>query len=278
MKDQPSGRRRTRAFRGLTNRIVTRPLHADGIRLIALAALTTVVAACSPRPDWGSVETIAGEQVRVECRGTATPAVVLVHGIGDEASSASYEKVLERLPTDRRVCRYDRPGAGDSPEPRRQGRDAENLDQELDGVVQRADPNRPVLLVGHSFGSYPVLTYTTRHRERVAAVVLLDGVEPTMGLLQAIGVSDWSDVKMAAERLDLAAVQEQTASAVSAGTGALADLPLTVVRRDKGVTPDWLAAQQRLAALSGKGRLVVAAGSGHEVPTDAPDSVVTAIG
>jgi hypothetical protein len=39
-----------------------------------------------------------------------------------------------------------------------------------------------------------------------------------------------------------------------------------------------LAAQQRLAALSGKGRLVVAAGSCHEVPTDAPDPVVTAIG
>jgi pimeloyl-ACP methyl ester carboxylesterase len=257
---------------------VTRPLRADVVRLTALAALTSAVAACSPAPDWGSVETIAGEQVRVECRGTATPAVVLVHGIGDEASSASFDKVLERLPPDRRVCRYDRPGAGDSPEPRRHGRDAGDLDQELDGVVQRADPDRPVLLVGHSFGSYPVLTYTTRHRERVAAVVLLDGVDPTMGLRKAIGVSDWSDVKMAAERLDLAAVQEQTASAVSAGAGAFADLPLTVVRRDKGVMPDWLAAQQRLTALSSKGRLVVAAGSGHEVPTDAPDSVVTAIG
>ena len=116
MKAQPAGRGRTRAFRGLTNRIVTRTLRADAVRLTALAALTSVVVACSPAPDWGSVETIAGEQVRVECRGTVTPAVVLVHGIGDGASSASFDKVLERLPTDRRVCRYDRPGAGDSPE------------------------------------------------------------------------------------------------------------------------------------------------------------------
>lgn len=145
-------------------------------------------------------------------------------------------------------------------------------------VVREADPARPVLLVGHSFGSYPVLAYTAAHRERVAGVVLLDGLEPRLGLRAALGATSWSDVAMARENLDLAAVQEQTAAAVEAGAAAFADLPLTVVRRGENAPTTWRDAQQRLADLSGRGELVVAAGAGHEIPADAPATVATAIG
>ncbi len=241
------------------------------------AAVAVLAGGCGGAPAWGAVEEAAGERQRVQCRGTAAPAVVLVHGIGDRASSASYADVIGRLPADRRVCRYDRPGAGDSPAPRRAGRTATDLVAELDAVVRAADPTRPVVLVGHSFGSYPVLAYTAGHRDRVAGAVLVDGVEPGFGLAGALGADSLDTVPQAREALDLAAVQRGTAELVGDRRSAYADLPLTVLRRGRGTTPAWLAAQERLAALSRRGTLAVAEKAGHDIPTDDPSAVAAAV-
>ncbi len=239
-----------------------------------LLALVLVIIACGRDPMGVEVDA-AGQRQRVDCAGTAGPAVVLVHGIGDRASSASFNAVMTRLGDDRRRCRFDRPGAGDSPAPSRTGRDAEDLDRELAAVVDRADPAGPVVLVGHSFGSYPVLHFAARHPDRVRAVVTLDGVEPGFGVHRAVGVPAGAPVPMAAEGLDLAAVQRQTAAAAGR-PGALGDLPLVVLERHDAPA-DWRSAQRRLAALSTAGRLVTVPESGHEIPTDAPDQVISAI-
>ncbi|MDR7275196.1 alpha/beta fold hydrolase [Catenuloplanes atrovinosus] len=239
-----------------------------------LAACVLTLTACGNESDWGTVTEAAGERQRVECRGTVTPAVVLVHGIGDRAGSASWSEVLDLLPDDRRVCRYDRPGAGDSPAPRASGRDGTALAAELDAVV--AEAGAPVVLAGHSFGSYPVLIYTAAHRDRVAGVVLVDGVDPAFGLLPALGAGSWADVSMAKEGLALETVERQARDAV-ARPDVFAGLPLTVLRRGENATDAWIAAQQRLAGLSPRGELRVADGAGHQIPADDPDAVVAAI-
>ena len=242
--------------------------------VLALLGLVFVIIGCGRDPMGVEVDA-AGERQRVDCAGTAGPAVVLVHGLGERASSASFNAVMTRLADDRRRCRFDRPGAGDSPAPSRAGRDAADLDRELAAVVDRADPDAPVVLVGHSFGSYPVLHFAARHPDRVRAVVTLDGVEPGFGVLRALGAADLGQVAMAGEGLDLAAVQRQTAAAAGR-PAALGDLPLVVLERH-AAPADWRAAQRRLAALSSAGRLITVAGSGHEIPTDAPDRVIEAI-
>jgi pimeloyl-ACP methyl ester carboxylesterase len=233
----------------------------------AVLLLSLLVLGCGRQP-MGIELAAGGERVRVDCAGTVGPAVVFVHGLGERASAASFTGVRSRLDGDRRTCRYDRPGAGDSPPPTRTGRDAAALDRELAAVVDTADPDRPVVLVGHSFGSYPVLHFAAAHPGRVRAVVTLDGVEPGFGVLRALG-----DAPPGGEQLDLAAVQAQTARAVRAGLG---DLPLLALERDVA-GPDWVAAQRRLAALSTAGRVVRVPESGHELPTDDPDAVVAAI-
>lgn len=242
--------------------------------VLAVTASVLLTAACGSA-GWGTLTEAAGERQRVECAGTAGPAVVFVHGLGDEASSASFAPVIDRLDDGRRWCRYDRPGAGDSPAPTEAGRDADDLDRELDAVVREADADGPVVLVGHSFGSYPALHYAVTHDDRVAGLVLLDGVEPGFGLLRALGAADPGEVPMADEALDLAAVQEQT-TAVTEGREPLGDLPLVVLARGRDSTGDWEAAQRELGELSSAGQ-VRTVDSSHEVPTDAPDAVVEAL-
>jgi pimeloyl-ACP methyl ester carboxylesterase len=229
-----------------------------------LIALVLVVLACGRDP-MGVELAAAGERQRVDCAGADGPAVVFVHGLGDRTSAASFNAVMTRLGDERRRCRFDRPGAGDSPPPARAGRDAAALDRELAAVVDRADPDAPVVLVGHAFGSYPVLHFAARHPDRVRAVVTLEGMEPRSGL----------DPYTGAEGLDLAAVQRQTAAALP-GPGALGDLPLLVLERHES-PPDWRAAQRRLATLSTAGKVVTVPESGHELPTDSPDQVIDAI-
>ncbi|MCX6598300.1 MAG: alpha/beta hydrolase [Acidobacteria bacterium] len=54
------------------------------------------------------------------------------------------------------------------------------------------------------------------------------------------------------------------------------DLPLVVISRPQ---PDaWVASQKDIAALSTRGKLVMAPGSGHDIELDAPQLVVDAIG
>jgi pimeloyl-ACP methyl ester carboxylesterase len=114
---------------------------------------------------------ISGRHVRSS--GDTGPAAVFEAGIA--ASSANWTKVQSALASSTRTWSYDRPGLGWSA-PESRGCSLEHLTDDLRMLIHAIAPPRPIVLVGHSFGTYIVRTYAHRFPEDVAGLVLVDPV------------------------------------------------------------------------------------------------------
>ena len=123
----------------------------------------------------GSFHSIGGYQMHIHCTGSGSPAVVL-----EAAASATWlawRRVQPQLSQLTRVCSYDRAGHGWS-EPRPGPRDADHIVGELHDLLEKADLERPVVLVAHSAGGLYVREYARRFPTEVAGVALLDTSSP----------------------------------------------------------------------------------------------------
>jgi pimeloyl-ACP methyl ester carboxylesterase len=142
--------------------------------LLALGALAQAICVRRDRrrfPPPGRV--INGRHVRhVGDRG---PVVVFEAGIA--ASSANWSKVQSELAASARTYSYDRPGFGWSA-PRRGTCSLKTLTDDLHALIRAMGVPCPVVLAGHSFGTYIVRVYAHRFPKDVAGLVLVDPVTP----------------------------------------------------------------------------------------------------
>jgi pimeloyl-ACP methyl ester carboxylesterase len=238
--------------------------------------------------------------VLAEC-GRGSPAVVLETGLG--AESEEWSTVQAALAPLTRVCRYDRAARGASdvaPQPR----SALDLVEDLRVLLHRADVMPPYVLVGHSLGGLLVRLFAHRHREQVAALVLVDSMhedqfdvfaptlpppradEPT-GLTETreFWTRGWRDWHSTQEGLDLVASCEQARAIDSLG-----DLPMHVLSAgtflNQPLVPEafrprlqgmWDGLQQRLVRLSTRSTHSTCLGSGHFLQREAPQQVAAAV-
>jgi pimeloyl-ACP methyl ester carboxylesterase len=107
--------------------------------------------------------------------GSRGPAVAFEAGIG--ASSSNWGIVQAELATSARTFSYDRPGLGWSA-PARGRCSLRTLTDDLHELIRAADVPRPVVLTGHSFGTYIARVYAHRFPEDVIGLVLVDPVTP----------------------------------------------------------------------------------------------------
>jgi pimeloyl-ACP methyl ester carboxylesterase len=120
----------------------------------------------------GQMVDIGGRKLHLVCSGTGSPTVILEAG----ASSFAIDWTLVQRDITRtnRVCSYDRAGDGWSelgPHPRT----LRQIVYELHTLLERAGEDHPFVLVGHSFGGWPVRAYAATYPSEVAGIVLVEG-------------------------------------------------------------------------------------------------------
>jgi len=122
-------------------------------------------------PPPGELIDADGQRLHVSCAGTGAPVVLFEAGIA--ASSLSWTHVQPAVARFTRACAYDRAGLGWS-DPATRPRSVERMIVELRAVAAHAAPAEPVVLVGHSFGSFLALVYAMKYPSDVSGLVLLD--------------------------------------------------------------------------------------------------------
>jgi pimeloyl-ACP methyl ester carboxylesterase len=145
-------------------------------------------------------------------------------------------------------------------------------------LLTTADIRPPYMLVGHSLGGLYVQMFARKYSNEVSGVVLLDSASAQAP----------KELKTRARlKRGSAAYLEEEGVAESNKQVTYADpfpdVPLTVIAATdhgpffKDWEPTLMHLQRQLATLSPRGTLIVAQGSGHDVQTDRPGTVIDAI-
>lgn len=141
--------------------------------LIASAALTVVLgfplAAQQPADTAGRFVTVFGAKIYYIDRGSG-PVVVLIHGVGDQASV--WSKSIAPLSAKHRVIALDLIGFGHSDKPLLDYR-VDTFVDFLTGFLNALNVSR-ASLVGNSLGGWVAAQYALRHPESVDRLVLVD--------------------------------------------------------------------------------------------------------
>ena len=139
----------------------------------------------------GLIDIGGGRNMYMTCRGTGSPTVVLVSGLGDAADvwnvtadPKNERPVFDEIAKLTRVCAYDRPGTirvtdDDklSPStPVEQPTSAKPAAADLDALLGASGEPGPYVLVGHSFGGDIIRLYAGAHPAEVGGLVLVDAL------------------------------------------------------------------------------------------------------
>jgi pimeloyl-ACP methyl ester carboxylesterase len=231
---------------------------------------------------------VDGRAIYRDCRGQASPTVILEAGSGSD--SAAWSAVHDSLASFARTCAYDRPGRGRSDAGPRHT--LEDSAMTLRGLLEAAGEPPPYLLVGHSLGGSHIRVYAAAFPGQVTGVVLVDSFDPDLEaswihpLLGALRAE--YEQRLDGLRREISEVDglDWPASEAQLRAGSIAGLPVEVLRAprqeprldsatNEAIARAWLAAFESLSP--GKVRSTTAWGAGHQVQIERPDLVIEAV-
>ncbi|WP_227104028.1 alpha/beta fold hydrolase [Chromobacterium rhizoryzae] len=233
-----------------------------------------------------AIDGVAMEYIAV---GAAAPPIVLINDAGTPMEG--WYKVLPALETLSGVFAYNRCGIGNSGNAREAQTGAAMMET-LRALLFKADLAPPYVLVAHALGGLIANLFARSYAGEVAAVVLLDAAVPED--ISALDARQGRLGQLLRRALDLAQDRDtlnetghlRRSAEQIAEAPPFPDIPLFVI---SGGAPglSWLTSkavldaraegQRRLAALSPRGRHVIAARSGHFPQFSEPERVVSAV-
>jgi pimeloyl-ACP methyl ester carboxylesterase len=131
-------------------------------------------------PPPGKLIDVGGYQLHLYVLGenTQKPTIIFEHSLGGIEGYLLIEEMAKLT----RVCIYDRAGfawSDHSPHPRT----SQQIVEELDTLLTKAEIEPPYILVGDSFGTYNIRLYAHHFPEKVVGMVLTDGLHEA-GMLE----------------------------------------------------------------------------------------------
>jgi pimeloyl-ACP methyl ester carboxylesterase len=249
---------------------------------MALAAALAALALAAP-PEHARVV----DGLSIACAGTGSPAVVLVSGLGVYSGTWLFG-VEQRVARTTTVCRYDRPGLGQS-RPATGHPDGTQMLAQLRALLAHANVPGPYVVVGASLGGLVAQLYARTDPADVAGVVLVDSLHPDFDaqieklLTRRVRLQRRAELELNRERIRFADVVRTEHEVAAAPPWP--DLPLVVLRHGipfspllpRSVETLWRRLQEDLAASTPDGKLVLAAKSGHQIEEQQPALVAQAI-
>lgn len=263
-------------------------------------------------PPPGRLVDVGGYRLHLNCTGAGGPTVVLEYGL--EGSYFDWYRVQPEIAKFTRVCSYDRAGYGWS-DTSPNARVPSMMAEELHSLLHTAGEKPPYVVVGHSYGALIAEMFANKFPQETAGAVLVDGFIPRgapwfplsyklwlrlQEWSEPFGLPRWrgwcaegpaqfkgeSEAAYCRARVYAAYYREREqlteGGAEIRAIASLGDLPLIVIARDPSVTheaePGGHAQDEReTARLSSNGQLVIAMGSGHDVPDARPDAIIDAV-
>jgi pimeloyl-ACP methyl ester carboxylesterase len=182
---------------------------------------------------------VDGNELFMDCTGTGTPTVVMLHGIIWDAAygggSADWTATREALGTP--SCAYDRRNVGLSGQVPGMST-ATDAVEDLHGLVRTAGVEPPYVLAGYSFGGLLSLLYAGTYPEEVAGIVLVDATLPLEWELDPPGTDGEVKIELNDndERIDFYGAGAVTESVIES----LPHVPITYLYALRGEEdPDW---------------------------------------
>jgi len=245
-----------------------------------------------------SVEIRNGVAIHLEQLGEAGPPVVMLHGLFVGSMASWYFTAAPALAKTHRVLLYDLRGHGQSERPAT-GYDVATMAKDLEAIAD-AFSDRPIMLVGHSYGAVVALSYALTHPSRVSTLVMVEAPLPPSRLeeLEAFARKSSSEMLAAlpsaltdsfarggrrSQRLAASLDQLATQTSLLADLRSAHDIPdeaLASLRCKTlciyGKTSSCLSVGERLARTIPHARLVTLEG-GHFLPLEAPGDLTREI-
>ncbi len=147
------------------------------ILLLGLAAVGAIYQAIATARDaqtykpMDQMVDVNGIQMRLDCRGSGSPTVVLEAGA--QSSAITWGRIPDDVAQYTRVCSYDRAGYGWS-DPVREELVPQRVAEMLHELLAQAGEQPPYLMVAHSMGGVYARTFTAAYPGEVVGMVLVD--------------------------------------------------------------------------------------------------------
>ncbi|MYN45599.1 alpha/beta fold hydrolase [Pseudoduganella sp. FT93W] len=267
---------------------------ASGIKQALLFLVLFCAGYCASATDFDGLVDLEQQKLHVVQAGHGPITVVFEAGFASDLSV--WRRVAPEVAKKAQVFLYSRAGMGKSPAPAQ----VHTFDQdtlELEKLLEQSQAKPPYILVGHSYGSFLIRAFASRHPGLIAGMVFVDpadeGMESALKQINAARVLQDRQALLAAIPAkwhgDLEMIQQLLDAGKLPITAPLPDVPtyvLTSVRAREGSdffqeTPVAVqlkrSRHQAFFAQFSNGAHLVTSNSGHTIQLQEPELVVHAV-